>query len=69
MDSAVEAILRARLGVVLKDKALILISHRNSMLSIVDRLIVMDGGKIVADGPRDKVVELLKEGKLKFRVG
>lgn len=69
MDSAVEAILRARLGVVLKDRTLILISHRSSMLSIVDRLIVMDGGKIVADGPRDKVVELLKEGKLKFRVG
>ncbi len=69
MDSAVEAVLRARLGAILKNKSLLLISHRNSMLSLVDRLIVMDEGKIVADGPRDKVMELLKEGKLKFRVG
>lgn len=69
MDSAVEAILRARLDIILKDKTLLLISHRNSMLSLVDRLIVMDNGKILADGPRDKVFELLKEGKLKFRIG
>jgi len=68
MDSAVEGILRARLGAILKNKTLLLISHRNSMLTLVDRLIVMDEGKIVADGPRDKVMELLKEGKLKFRI-
>jgi ATP-binding cassette subfamily C protein LapB len=38
------------------------------MLTLVDRLIVMDSGKVLADGPRDKIIELLREGNVKFRV-
>jgi ATP-binding cassette subfamily C protein LapB len=29
------------------------------MLSILDRLIVIDGGRIIADGPRDEVLKML----------
>ena len=35
-------------------------THRHNMLSILDRLIVIDGGRIIADGPRDEVLEHLQ---------
>lgn len=45
-------------------KTFILITHRASMLSLVNRLIVVDNGRIVADGPKDQVLEALAGGKL-----
>jgi ATP-binding cassette, subfamily C, bacterial LapB len=42
-----------------REQALVVATHRHNMLSILDRLIVIDGGKIVADGPRDEVLKLL----------
>lgn len=47
------------------EKTLIIITHRNALLELVDRLIVMDGGRIVADGPRDMVLDALKQGKIR----
>lgn len=47
-----------------KDKTLVLITHRQSLLTLVDRLILMDQGRIVADGPRDKVLAALAGGKV-----
>jgi ATP-binding cassette subfamily C protein LapB len=44
------------------DKTLLLSTHRSSLLSLVDRIIVMDAGKIVADGPKANVLEALKSG-------
>ena len=38
------------------DQTLIVSTHRHNMLSICDRLIVIDAGKILADGPRDEVL-------------
>jgi ATP-binding cassette subfamily C protein LapB len=38
------------------DQSLIVATHRHNMLSILDRLIVIDGGRIIADGPRDQVL-------------
>ena len=38
------------------DQTLVVATHRHNMLSILDRLIVIDGGKIIADGPRDQVL-------------
>ena len=38
------------------DQTLIVSTHRHQMLSIVDRLIVIDGGRIFADGPRDEIL-------------
>jgi ATP-binding cassette subfamily C protein LapB len=45
-----------------KDKTLILITHRPQLLPIVSRLILMDQGKVIADGPRDKVLEMIARG-------
>lgn len=41
------------------DQTLIVSTHRNAMLNIVDRLIVIDQGRIIADGPRDSVLSAL----------
>jgi ATP-binding cassette subfamily C protein LapB len=37
-------------------QTLVVATHRHNMLSIVDRLVVIDSGKIIADGPRDQVL-------------
>ena len=41
------------------DQTLVVATHRHNMLSIVNRLIVIDGGKVIADGPRDEVLKHL----------
>jgi ATP-binding cassette, subfamily C, bacterial LapB len=39
---------------------IIISTHRLSLLSLVDRLLLFDNGRLVADGPRDKVLNLLQ---------
>ncbi|MCK5069898.1 MAG: ATP-binding cassette domain-containing protein, partial [Desulfocapsa sp.] len=65
LDSATEATFRGRLADEIKDKTLVLITHRHSMLSLVNRLIVLDNGQIVADGPKDAVLDALKNDKIR----
>ena len=64
MDNTSEEQLRQRLLPVVEGKTLVLITHRTSLLSLVDRLVVMDAGHIVADGPKELVIEALKSGKI-----
>lgn len=45
-------------------RTLILITHRQHLLKLVDRLILMDSGRVVMDGPRDKILEALAQGKV-----
>ncbi|WP_169779688.1 type I secretion system permease/ATPase [Campylobacter curvus] len=59
LDSTVESKLKANLKINMKNKTMLLITHRTSMLDLVDRLIVMDNGKILLDGPRDEVLARL----------
>ena len=61
MDVESERLVQQRLAPIIKDKTLILITHRLSMLRIVDRIIVMDGGRVLMDGPRDAVLRKLQE--------
>jgi ATP-binding cassette, subfamily C, bacterial LapB len=58
MDPATEQRLIGNLRS-LKDTTIVLVTHRMAMLPLVDRLIVMDRGRIVADGPRDAVLKAL----------
>ena len=64
MDNRTEVRLKKKLTEVIKDKTLILITHRASLLEMVDRIVVIDNGVIVADGPKDSVLEALKRGQL-----
>lgn len=60
MDTDSELMLQKRLQPIIEGRTLILITHRLSMLRLVDRLIVMDKGRIVLDGPRDAVLAKLR---------
>lgn len=64
LDNRSEENFKARIKPHLAGKTLILVTHRASMLTLVDRLIVVEGGRIVADGPKDQVLEALSGGKL-----
>jgi ATP-binding cassette subfamily C protein LapB len=44
------------------EHTLILVTHKSSMLDLVDRIIILDDGKLVADGPKDGVLSALKAG-------
>jgi len=66
MDSRSEMMFKLKFQQVINNKTLILITHKGSLLSLVDRVIVVDGGKIVADGPKDTVLKALSEGKIKM---
>lgn len=61
MDTQTELYFIEKLkGAVAKDQTLFVSTHRHNMLSICNRLIVIDAGRIVADGPRDDVLGKLK---------
>ena len=64
MDNTSEEILRNRLQTWAQGKTMLLITHRASMLSLVDRLVVLDNGHIVADGPKEAVIEALRKGRV-----
>ncbi|MDO8958208.1 MAG: type I secretion system permease/ATPase [Rhodocyclaceae bacterium] len=45
-------------------KTMLIVTHRTTLLDLVDRIIVIDNGKIVADGPKQRVVEALRQGRV-----
>ena len=62
MDTQTESYFIDRLKNALSPKqTLVVATHRHQMLSIVERLIVIDGGRIVADGPRDEILGRLSK--------
>ncbi|WP_024873252.1 type I secretion system permease/ATPase [Tolumonas lignilytica] len=67
MDNRSESIVKRELANLSADTTMLLITHRTSMLDIVNRIIVLEQGMIVADGPRDLVLQQLKEGKVRVR--
>lgn len=67
MDNSTEEQFKNRLASVLDGRTLLLVTHRASLLSLVERVIVMDGGRVVADGPREQVLEALRGGRLAGR--
>lgn len=60
MDPASENRLLKRLNVLTQGKTTILITHKGSMLQLVDKLILIDRGRLVAFGPKDEVIRKLQ---------
>tara|TARA_X000001036_G_scaffold210692_1_gene197902 strand:- start:1863 stop:3233 length:1371 start_codon:yes stop_codon:yes gene_type:complete len=60
MDPASESRLKQRLLKVCENKTTILITHKGAMLNLVDKLILIDHGKLVAFGPKDEVISKLQ---------
>ena len=61
LDVGLEKTLISHVKQVLEDKTLIVITHRFAALDLVDRVIVLNNGKIVADGPKEKVLAALQQ--------
>ena len=66
MDNRTETRLKANLKNLLAGKTLVLITHRGSLLDLVERIIIIDNGTVVADGPRDQVLSAMKSGQISF---
>jgi ATP-binding cassette subfamily C protein LapB len=64
MDHQSEATLLERLRTACDGKTVLLVTHRSALLALVDRLIVIDNGTIAADGPRDDVMQALRQGRV-----
>lgn len=60
IDPASEKRLCKRLDKMIEGRTTILITHKGSMLSLVDKLILMDRGKLIAYGPKDEVIRKLQ---------
>lgn len=58
LDSEVEAAIQEQLQELMADKTVIAIAHRLSTIAAMDRLLVMDEGRVVEEGSHD---ELLKQ--------
>jgi ATP-binding cassette subfamily C protein LapB len=60
MDMQAEKMFMHRLGTVLADKTMILITHRPTLLSLVNRVVILGNGKIVKDESKDDVLNMAK---------
>lgn len=64
-DAAGEQRLLEALQPELQGKTVILATHRPGPLSLVSRIVLLDNGQMLADGPRDAVLQAVKEGRIK----
>lgn len=64
MDYSTEATVAANIAKFCKGRTLVVATHRSTLLTLCDRIIVMDSGRIVADGPRESVMAALSSGKI-----
>ena len=65
MDTTTEAIFKSRLKQFAHNKTMLVVTHRSSLLELVDRVLVLDGGRLVADGPKEKVLDALRKGRIR----
>jgi ATP-binding cassette, subfamily C, bacterial LapB len=64
MDTQTETGLIERLGREVQGRTMVLVTHRPTLLELVQRIIVLDRGKVVSDGPRDTVMQQLTRPKV-----
>ena len=65
MDNNTESALLARLKNHSNDKTLVVITHRTSLLALVDRILVLDNGRIVVDCSKEAFYQSQKDAALK----
>lgn len=64
MDYSSEAQFKEALRKFAEHRTMLIVTHRTSLLDLADRLIVLDDGQVVADGPRELVVKALQSGQV-----
>ena len=65
MDIGSEVQFKARLAPALEGRTLIVVTHRETMLTLVDKLIVMDAGRVMASGAKGDVLQALAQGRVR----
>jgi ATP-binding cassette subfamily C protein LapB len=60
MDTATEQLVLKNLAEYLNDETVVIVTHRMAPLSLVDRIVVLDNGRVNVDGPKEKIIERLK---------
>ncbi|HNQ91585.1 MAG TPA: type I secretion system permease/ATPase [Alphaproteobacteria bacterium] len=60
MDPTSENKLKERLKVMSQGKTTILITHKGAMLELVDKLLLLDRGRVIAFGARDEIIRRLQ---------
>jgi ATP-binding cassette subfamily C protein LapB len=63
MDTQTEDALIQRLQAEAAGKTLVVITHRPSMLKLIKRIVIVEAGRIVADGPRDEILKRITRSK------
>lgn len=63
MDAQSEVLFLQRLQAAAGQRTLVMVTHRPAVLALVDRLIVVDAGKVVMDGPKAQVLAALGGGQ------
>lgn len=61
LDEVAERKVLERLRSLLRGRTLVVATHRPALLEIVDRVIVLDAGQVILDGPRDDVLAVLRD--------
>ncbi len=64
MDYPSEAQFKERIAKYALHKTMVIVTHRPSLMELASRIIVLDNGMVVADGPKDKVMAALQSGQI-----
>ena len=63
MDMMLEQHIKVSMKKYLEKRTLVMITHRTSLMPLIDRILLLDKGKLVADGPRDEILAVLSGQK------
>ena len=61
MDMNSENIFISQMSSIMQDSTMLIVTHRMPLLNLVDRIIVMNEGQIVEDGPKDEIINKLNQ--------
>jgi ATP-binding cassette subfamily C protein LapB len=64
MDFTSESHFKTSLSQFMQHKTMVIVTHRLSLIDLADRMIVIDDGKVVSDGPRQQVIDSLQAGRV-----
>jgi ATP-binding cassette subfamily C protein LapB len=59
MDNVAENLFIKNMQTFLNQRTLLFVTHKSTMMSMIDKIILMDAGKVVAFGPRDEILKKL----------
>ncbi len=65
MDGGSEERFKERMNAVMPGRTVVLVTHRASLLPLVDRVIIMEEGKVMLDGPRQEVIQQMTSGQIR----